>query len=63
MKYATLIDFGSTYTKVTCVDLEERSVVLTDRFPSTVHTDARIGLHQCFDAVAGGIGTKGLEES
>ena len=63
MKYATLIDFGSTYTKVTCVDLPERRVVMTDKFPSTVHTDARIGLHQCFDAVEKVIGKEALQES
>ena len=36
------IDFGSTYTKIVCVDLSEKRVVLTDKFPSTVHTDAGI---------------------
>ena len=50
MKHAILIDFGSTYTKVTVVDLGKREVILTDRFPSTVHTDARIALSSCFDA-------------
>ena len=60
---AILIDFGSTYTKLTCVDLKERRVILTDRFPSTVHTDARIGLHQCFDAARKGIGEKRFEEA
>lgn len=63
MKYATLIDFGSTYTKVACVHLPERRVLMTDRFPSTVHIDARIGLHQCFDAVARAVGHVALQES
>ncbi|MCI8809263.1 MAG: hypothetical protein HFF84_03895 [Oscillibacter sp.] len=63
MKYATLIDFGSTYTKVACVYLPERRVLMTGCFPSTVHTDARIGLHQCFDAVKGAVGRAALEES
>ena len=35
MKYAVLLDFGSTYTKVACVDLDGQEVVLTDKFPST----------------------------
>ncbi|MGN0658561.1 MAG: glutamate mutase L [Emergencia sp.] len=56
MKYTVLADFGSTYTKVVCVDLEERRIVLTDKFPSTVHLDAEIGLNQCFDAVKAVIG-------
>ena len=30
MKYAVLLDFGSTYTKVACVDLDGQEVVLTD---------------------------------
>ncbi|MEY8297357.1 MAG: glutamate mutase L [Emergencia timonensis] len=50
MRYAILLDFGSTYTKIVCVDLSEKRVVLTDKFPSTVHTDAGISLQQCFEA-------------
>ncbi|MEI3502169.1 MAG: glutamate mutase L [Anaerovoracaceae bacterium] len=50
MKYAVLLDFGSTYTKVACVDLDGQEVVLTDKFPSTVHSDAMINLRECFDA-------------
>lgn len=57
MEHAILIDFGSTYTKLTCVDLMEQKVILTDRFASTVHTDARIGLHQCFDVAEKKIGS------
>lgn len=53
-----MIDFGSTYTKVVCVDLQERRIVLTDKFPSTVHTDARICLHQCFEAARAVIGQR-----
>ena len=33
---AILLDFGSTYTKVVCVDLNARRVVLSDKYPSTV---------------------------
>ena len=56
MNYAILLDFGSTYTKIVCVDLAERRVVLTDKFPSTVHTNAEISLHQCFEAAKRTIG-------
>ena len=56
MKFAILVDFGSTYTKVVCVNIEERKVVVTDKFPSTVHQDASLGLHQCFDAARAVIG-------
>lgn len=50
MKFAVLVDFGSTYTKMVCVNLKERKVVATDKFPSTVHSNATIGLYQCLDA-------------
>lgn len=63
MEHAILIDFGSTYTKLTCVDLAEKKVILTDRFPSTVHTDARIGLHQCFDVARREIGDQRFSQA
>ena len=61
LRYAVMTDFGSTYTKVVCADLEDHKTVLTDKFPSTVHTDAMIGLHQCYDAVAKVIGQDELD--
>lgn len=54
--YAVLIDFGSTYTKVAVANLQEKKLVHTDHFPSTVATDARIGLTQCFDSACAAIG-------
>lgn len=56
LKFAVLVDFGSTYTKMVCVNIGERKVVAIDKFPSTVHTDAAIGLGQCFDAARAAIG-------
>lgn len=50
MKHAILIDFGSTFTKVAVASLSDQRILLTDKFPSTVKTDARVGLSQCFDA-------------
>ena len=41
----------------------DRQVVLTDKFPSTVHTDASICLGQCFDVVKKKIGDKAFKES
>jgi uncharacterized protein (TIGR01319 family) len=43
---ALLIDFGSTYTKITAVDLDSASIVGRAQAPSTVLTDVREGLHQ-----------------
>lgn len=63
MEYYVLIDFGSTYTKVTCVDKAARRVVMTDKYPSTVHTDARICLHQCLDSVGRRIGGDALSSA
>lgn len=61
MKYAVLVDFGSTYTKIVCVNLKERKVVATDKFPSTVHEDAAIGLNQCFEVAISAIGNENFE--
>lgn len=47
MGYAMMIDFGSTYTKIACVDLAEKKLLRTGAYPSTVRTDARINLEQC----------------
>jgi uncharacterized protein (TIGR01319 family) len=57
---AILIDFGSTFTKVTAVDLARAEVVGRSQSPSTVATDVRDGLvraltllheqHALFDA-------------
>lgn len=60
-RYVILIDFGSTYTKVAVADLHQKKLVLTDHFPSTVATDARIGLQQCFDAARSAIGEREFE--
>ena len=63
MKYAVLIDFGSTYTKMVCVNLTRQKVVVTDKFPSTVHKDATIGVKQCFDAAKEAIGNTAFKEA
>lgn len=63
MKDAILLDFGSTYTKVVCVDTETQNVLLTEKFPSTVHTDAGIALNQCFAAAKNRIGGLRFEKA
>ncbi|QAT43278.1 glutamate mutase L [Aminipila luticellarii] len=63
MKYAILLDFGSTYTKVVCVNLVQQQVVLSDKFPSTVHTDAGIGLCRCFEAAKHAIGEENFKSA
>ncbi len=44
MSLALLIDFGSTYTKVTAVDLETDRPIGRAQAPSTVDTDVLQGL-------------------
>ncbi len=44
MEVALLIDFGSTYTKVTAVDMDEARLIGRAQAPSTVDTDVSHGL-------------------
>ncbi len=46
-KDIVLIDFGSTYTKMVLVSLEEEKVLHTTSHASTVKIDAMIGLRSC----------------
>lgn len=62
-RHVVLIDFGSTYTKVAVVDMRHKKLVHQTQFPSTVATDARIGLAQCFDAATLAIGTVPFEQA
>lgn len=43
------IDFGSTYTKVTLVDIDKEEIVATDKAYTTVQTDVTIGLNNALD--------------
>ncbi|MEG0752282.1 MAG: glutamate mutase L [Angelakisella sp.] len=63
MKHAILIDFGSTFTKVAVTDIAAKRIIYTAKFPSTVRTDARIGLKQCFDAATSAIGKQAFESA
>lgn len=49
MKHILLIDFGSTYTKLTAVDLEKEVILGTARGITTVETDIMDGLNQALD--------------
>ena len=44
MKNVLLIDFGSTYTKLTAVDLEKEEIIGTGLSYTTVKTDINEGL-------------------
>ena len=45
MQAVLLIDFGSTYTKVTIVDLDDEEIVGTARAGTTIETNIMDGLH------------------
>ena len=45
MKAVLLIDFGSTYTKVTAVDLDTEEIIGTSQSFTTIETDINDGLN------------------
>lgn len=49
MKCYLFIDFGSTYTKVTLVDIEKEVIVAHDKSYTTVETDVTIGYKNALD--------------
>ncbi len=63
MNFAVLVDFGSTYTKMTCIDLTKRKVIVMDKCPSTVLIDASLGLHRCFETAKAAIGPHNFASS
>ena len=46
MSRVLLIDFGSTYTKLTAVDIEKEEIIATASAYTTVHTDINDGLNE-----------------
>ena len=48
MKNILLIDFGSTYTKLTAVDVESEEILGTAQAFTTVDTDINEGLNKAF---------------
>lgn len=49
MKAYLLIDFGSTYTKLTLVDIEKEEIVATAKAYTTVETDVIIGYNKAYE--------------
>lgn len=50
MKPVLLTDFGSTYTKLTAVDLDAAKLLGTAQAYTTVASDVRIGFQKALDA-------------
>lgn len=51
MNNVLLIDFGSTYTKITAVDVDQEQILGTARGITTVETDIMDGLNQALSAL------------
>lgn len=49
MTIYVLVDFGSTYTKVTAVDLESETILGRAQSPTTIETDIAIGLNNALE--------------
>lgn len=62
-RYVIAIDFGSTFTKIVIIDSVDRKIILTDKVPSSVNTDASISLKQCFELAEETIGSKHFNEA
>ncbi|MCD8350152.1 MAG: glutamate mutase L [Planctomycetaceae bacterium] len=63
MRHFVLLDFGSTFTKLSVADRQAGDIVHTARFPSTVRSDATICLEQCFESARCAIGADAFERS
>lgn len=57
------VDFGSTYSKVVAVDLDEEIIIGQGRAESTVKTDLTIGLKAAIEGLEEGIQRKCVEAS
>jgi uncharacterized protein (TIGR01319 family) len=57
-----LIDFGSTFTKVVAVDLDEVEIMAAARVPSTVETDITIGLEAALKEISTKTGISNLDK-
>lgn len=61
MKCYLFIDFGSTYTKVTLVDIEEEVIIGHDKSYTTVETDVTIGYKDALDKLFSNINKDDIE--
>lgn len=60
MQLALLIDFGSTYTKVTTVDLRAEKIIATARAATTVDTDIMDGMDRAMAEINRQLGSQQL---
>ena len=63
MRHVITVDFGSTFTKIVVIDVEKRKILLSGKVPSSVGTDASIGLEHCFELAKTVISEKEFENA
>lgn len=51
MEYYLLIDFGSTYTKLTAVDIEKEEIAATAKAITTVETNIMDGFDLAMESI------------
>lgn len=61
MKTYLLIDFGSTYTKLTAVDIENEEILATAKDITTVESDIMIGFNKAYDNLSKQLEGKNVE--
>lgn len=61
MKAYLLIDFGSTYTKLTAVDIEKEEILATAKDITTVENDIMIGFNKAYDKLKNKLEGKEVE--
>jgi uncharacterized protein (TIGR01319 family) len=61
LKAYLLIDFGSTYTKLTAVDIENEEILATSKAITTVEDDIMIGFNKAYEALMAVLKGKDIE--
>jgi len=56
-EFALLIDFGSTYTKLRAINLDEAKILGSSQGPSTVMTDINVGMEQALHNLKNSLGS------
>ena len=58
MKVYLAIDFGSTYTKLTAIDMDNEVILATAKDITTVEEDIMIGFNKAYDKLKAAINEK-----
>ena len=55
-EFALLIDFGSTFTKLRAINLDEAKILGSSQGPSTVTSDINLGMEQALHSLKSSLG-------